>query len=244
VSQLDHAIESFLAAGRVERALARNTLEAYHRDLTDLAAFLRGDCVANWVGAPPPAAWMVALATAGCRRARSPAPPVAMRQPLRFLHRESTIPGDPSERSRGRARVTAPQTHGELTSRPSGGITDPTTALGLETPAMLEPYATGSASAELVGPARTGTRTAGLVRGKGSGAIVPYGDRALALSSYPRARRDAGLSVTVASEADDAPESIGLAVRLPPASGVVSPHSSAARRDASSSTALISAPCN
>jgi integrase/recombinase XerC len=42
LTPLDHAIESFPAAGRVERALARNTLEAYHRDVGQFVAFLAG----------------------------------------------------------------------------------------------------------------------------------------------------------------------------------------------------------
>ena len=40
--RIDHQIEAFLEAMSAERGAARNTLEAYRRDLADYAGFLAG----------------------------------------------------------------------------------------------------------------------------------------------------------------------------------------------------------
>ena len=193
---LEHAIESFLAAGRVERALARNTLEAYHRDLTDLAAFLRGEGIstAAEVEHRHLAAWMGSLMDRGLSARSVARHRVAMRQLFQFLHRESLVPGDPSELIEGpRTGRRLPQTLAEEEVAALLQAPDPTTALGLRDAAMLELlYATGLRVSELVGLRREHWHDGWLlVRGKGGKErLVPYGDRAHAMVGRYLASRD------------------------------------------------------
>jgi integrase/recombinase XerD len=196
VSAIDNAIESFLAAGRVERALARNTLEAYHRDLTDLAAFLHREGISSpaEVEHAHVAAWMVALADRGLSARSIARHRVAMRQLFRFLHRESLIPADPSELIEGpRIGRRLPETLSESDVEALLAAPDPTTALGLRDAAMLELlYATGLRVSELVGLRREHWHDGWLlVRGKGGKErLVPYGDRAHAMVGAYLASRD------------------------------------------------------
>jgi integrase/recombinase XerD len=180
----DHAVESFLAAGRVERALARNTLEAYHRDLSDLSRFLHANGVdaAETVQHTDLAAWMGSLSERGLSARSIARHRVAMRQLFRFLHREQLIPADPSELIEGpRIGRRLPETLSEAEVDALLKAPDPTTALGVRDAAMLELlYATGLRASELVGLRRENWHDGWLlVRGKGGKErLVPYGDSA------------------------------------------------------------------
>ncbi len=89
-------IDAYLDHLRVERALARNTLEAYARDLNALAAGVGGEADPGGVGPEAIASLMVANVRRGFG-ARSGARQLsALRGFFRFLVRERAIPEDPT----------------------------------------------------------------------------------------------------------------------------------------------------
>jgi integrase/recombinase XerD len=102
---IEHWIDVYLAHLRVERALSRNTLEAYARDLSELAAAV-GDVDPASVG-PLEISAMLARAAERGLSARSTARQLsAARGFFRFLVREKTMPEDPT-RLVDRVRVRA-----------------------------------------------------------------------------------------------------------------------------------------
>ncbi|MBN9161796.1 MAG: tyrosine recombinase [Myxococcales bacterium] len=92
-------IDNYLDHLRVERALARNTLEAYARDLGELAAHIGEDDAhdVKRIDASHVLAFVVSASRRG-KSARSSARQLsAMRGFFRFLIRERAIPTDPTE---------------------------------------------------------------------------------------------------------------------------------------------------
>lgn len=96
---LDGWIDSYLDHLRVERALAKNTLEAYARDLGEIAAHVDDEAAADVRRIDPTA--VLELVVSGSRRgksARSSARQLsALRGFFRFLVRERAIDTDPTE---------------------------------------------------------------------------------------------------------------------------------------------------
>ena len=182
------AIDRFLTHLVVERGLARNTVEAYARDLARLAAHLesRGvrapaDLRAEHLYGFAEALHAARLAPASRARAL-----VSARRFARHLVARGVLARDPSEGLRaprlGRAlprALHAAETEALLTAAAGEGL------LGLRDRAMLEVlYGAGLRVSELVGlPLAAVDRRAGLLRVLGKGGrtrIVPLGEPALA----------------------------------------------------------------
>jgi integrase/recombinase XerD len=90
-------IDAYLDHLRVERALAKNTLEAYSRDLNALAAHVGGDADPKIVGAEAIASLMATNVKRGFG-ARSGARQLSgLRGFFRFLVRERAVPEDPTQ---------------------------------------------------------------------------------------------------------------------------------------------------
>jgi integrase/recombinase XerD len=90
-------IDSYLDHLRVERALAKNTLEAYARDLGDLARHLDTSPDVRAIDASHVLGFMIDVGKRG-KSARSSARQLsALRGFFRFLVRERAIPADPTE---------------------------------------------------------------------------------------------------------------------------------------------------
>jgi integrase/recombinase XerD len=89
-------IDAYLDHLRVERALARNTLEAYARDLSALASAVGGEVDPAALGADSIASLTQANLTAGLGARSSARQMSALRGFFRFLVRERAIPEDPS----------------------------------------------------------------------------------------------------------------------------------------------------
>jgi len=194
---LDHAIEGFLSVCRVERGLADNTLESYHRDLSDLRRFLvgRGRQRPQDVDSGDLADWMLSLADRGLAASTRARHRVSMRQLFRYLLEEGIIDQDPAP------LVDAPPRRRPLPSVLTEAQVDAilaapdrSTPLGLRDAAMIELlYATGLRVTELVTLRRRALHDGWLVvRGKGGKErLVPYGDRAAqALRAWLDSRED------------------------------------------------------
>jgi integrase/recombinase XerD len=103
-----HLLELFLEMMSAERGAARNTLDAYGRDLSDYVGFLsrRGRCLGDAAGADV-AAYLGSLTAAGLASTTQARRLTAVRQLHRFLYAEGHAPGDPSRLAgtprRGRA---------------------------------------------------------------------------------------------------------------------------------------------
>jgi integrase/recombinase XerD len=181
---LEPAIEGFLAWCRVEKGLASNTIEAYHRDLFDLQRFLEGRGLASPSGVTRSdlSAWLVSLSDRGLGARSIRRHRVAMRQLFRFLVREGLLQADPTELIEApKAGRKLPGTLTESQVERLLASPDPSTPLGLRDTAMLELlYATGLRVTELVQIRRRNWHDGWiLVRGKGDKErLVPYGDRA------------------------------------------------------------------
>jgi integrase/recombinase XerD len=183
---LSPEIDSFLDALTVEKGLARNTIEAYSRDLNRLAGFLKSRGVDAW-GKSETVHLRSFLASLRARKlsARSIARAVvSARQFYRFLEKEEQIKGNPMPQftdhggSRKLPHVLRDDEIGKLLGQP-----DPTTALGLRDQAMLELlYASGLRVSELILlPAHQVNMDGNylIVKGKGSKVRqVPFGRRA------------------------------------------------------------------
>jgi integrase/recombinase XerD len=192
VRPFSHHVLDFLAYLEFERALSRNTLEAYRSDLLQLGAFLgtRGVTVEEAAHADL-AAFLEDLATGAPDR-----PPVAaatlqrkaacLRSFYRHLRREQVIDHDPTadlrapRKSQRLPHVLTRDEVGRLLAAPRG--TDPA---ALRDRALLElMYACGLRASEAVGlDVRDVDLTAQVLRTRGKGAkerLVPVGREALA----------------------------------------------------------------
>jgi integrase/recombinase XerD len=183
---LSPQIDSFLDAITVEKGLARNTVEAYSRDLNRLANFLKARGVQGWEESRT-AHLRSFLSALRARKlsARSIARAVvSARQFYRFLEKEEQIKENPMPQvsNRGGSRklphVLGADDIDKLLSQP-----DPATALGLRDRAMLELlYASGLRVSELVSLQAHQVNLDGnylIVKGKGAKVRqVPFGRRA------------------------------------------------------------------
>jgi integrase/recombinase XerD len=180
-------IDSYLDHLRVERALARNTLEAYARDLGELATYLEEVDVGGDVRAidGPAVLGFVVDASRRGKSARSSARQLsALRGFFRFLVKERAIPTDPTELverprlSRKLPRILSYDEVDRLLQAP------PDTARGIRDSAMIHlMYASGLRVSELCGLALGELdRRAGTVSPLGKGnkrRVVPVGQIAL-----------------------------------------------------------------
>jgi integrase/recombinase XerD len=89
-------IDAYLDHLRVERAMAKNTLDAYARDLNALAAQVGGEADPASIGADAIAALMVANAKRGFGARSSTRQLSALRGFFRFLVRERVLQEDPT----------------------------------------------------------------------------------------------------------------------------------------------------
>ena len=186
--ELTASIDRFLSHVVVERGLARNTVEAYARDLARLAGHLERSGVATPEAIRPAhlRSFAEALAADGLAPASRVRSLVAARRFARHLVARGVLASDPSEGllaprlGRRLPRVLqAAEIEALLAATPAAG------ALGLRDRAMLEMlYAAGLRVSELVGlPLGAVDRRSGLVRVVGKGGrtrIVPLGEPALA----------------------------------------------------------------
>ena len=182
------AIDRFLTHVVVERGLARNTVEAYARDLARLAAHLEqhGVEAPADIGRQHLRSFAEALDAAGLAPSSRARALVSARRFTRHLVARGVLERDPSEGLQaprlGRALPRALQT-GETEALLAAATSE--RLLGLRDRAMLEVlYAAGLRVSELVGlPLAAIDRRAGMLRVVGKGGrtrIVPLGEPALA----------------------------------------------------------------
>ena len=180
---LHPSIDSFLTVISVEKGLARNTVEAYSRDLSRLAEFLDSQGIGTWTAVEALhvrafVAWLRARHLSARSIARHI---VTVRRFYRFLQSEGVIrkPPLPAFHLRAGARKLPTALHQEdmskLLSQPKN--TEP---LGSRDQAMLELlYATGVRVSELVALEAQQVDFQGdylIVKGKGSKVrAVPFG---------------------------------------------------------------------
>ena len=191
-------IENFLEMLVAERGAARNTVDAYRRDLTDLAGFLAGnDLTPNEAGTEDLRRYLAALTAAGLAPRTVARRLSALRQFYGFLIQEGVRSDDPA------SALDAPRQGRPLPKILSVAEVDALLAAaqardgadGIRLVALLETlYATGLRVSELVGlPLAAVSRDQRMlvVRGKGDKErAVPLGDPARkALADY-RAVRD------------------------------------------------------
>jgi len=204
-------IDLLLDMMAAERGAARNTLEAYRRDLDDYAAFLASQ------GASPKAvstatirAYLADCQSRGLKTASLARRLSAVRQLHRFLYGEGMSPDDPAAVLEGPKRGRPlPKTLGlaevdRLLAASREGIADPARPVGERLRAarlacLLELlYATGMRVSEMISlpiaAARRDQRFL-VVRGKGNKErIVPLNGAAKeAMATYLALREDAGL---------------------------------------------------
>jgi len=212
-AELAAAVDRFLTHLVVERGLARNSVEAYARDLARLAAHLeeQGARGAAQIRPAHLRSFAEALAEAGLAPASRARALVSARRFVRHLVARGVLARDPSEglraprlgRSLPRA-LPASETEALLAAAAAEG------PLGLRDRAMLEVlYASGLRVSELVGlPLGAVDRRAGLLRVLGKGGrtrIVPLGEPALAaLETWLAEGRPAFARGRAAGRASDA----------------------------------------
>jgi integrase/recombinase XerD len=183
----DEAIDAYLDWARVEKGLALNTLDAYSRDLGDLATWLisQGRGTVDQVGREDLSGYLGHLLDRGRAMSTLGRHRVAFRQLFRFLVRESLLQVDPSVQVEGpRKGRRLPGVLSEADVTQLLAAPDLTTPIGERDAAMLETlYATGIRVTELVTLERQALHLGyGTVRVVGKGRkerIVPVGDRAL-----------------------------------------------------------------
>ena len=178
-------VSAFCDAVWLEDGLSRNTLDAYRRDLSMLAAWLdehRGIALAEASEADLLA--YIAARHAGSRPASGNRRLSVFRRFYRYLVREGRRGDDPTQRIRTARR--APRFPATLTAEQVEALLEAPevdTALGLRDRAMLETlYATGLRVSELVGlPVAGVSLDQGVVRVIGKGnkeRLVPLGEHA------------------------------------------------------------------
>ncbi|MGD8387536.1 MAG: site-specific tyrosine recombinase XerD [Desulfobacteraceae bacterium] len=190
-SQIDHALDQFIAHLQVERGLSPNTIQGYSRDLVRFLEFL------DRIGRTPEGATREDVSAFlgelfGRLSPRSMARNLtAVRMFFRFLVSEGKIETSPArlveapKLPRRLPDILSPEEVERLLEQP-----DPSTRIGLRDRAMLELlYATGLRVSELVGLRLQGVNLeVGFVRVLGKGdkeRVVPMGDKAReAITAY------------------------------------------------------------
>lgn len=195
--RLDSAVDAYLDHLRVERALAKNTVESYGRDLGKLVEFAeqRGTSLARELDLGLLTGWLGELSRAGLS-ARSAARHLSsVRGLVKFLVREGELAKDPTARA-ARARIgrKLPRTVSEPELLRLLQAPDPHSLRGLRDRAMLSlAYAAGLRVSELV---RLGFGDVDFQRGVvaafgkgGKRRLIPLGEVALEhLREYLEAR--------------------------------------------------------
>jgi len=195
----DH-VEAFLAMLAAERGAARNTLDAYRRDLDDAGAFLDGNGKSLADATPADVrAYLQHLATAGLAPASRARRLSALRRFYRFLVAEEIMDEDPTEGMTGPRRGQAlPKTLSvaEVDALLAAAEQQIVGSIGRERARALRLwcllemlYATGMRVSELVSLPRSvldGDRRVLTIRGKGGRErLVPLNEQALtALDRY------------------------------------------------------------
>jgi integrase/recombinase XerD len=180
---LSQQVDSFLDMLTVERGLARNTIEAYSRDLIRLVGFLKARGVKKWqesqaVHLRSYLSWLRGRGLSARSVARNA---VALRQFYRFLEKEQLLKENPvpsfllRAASRKLPHILARDEVQRLLTQP-----DPATPLGLRDQAMIELlYATGVRVSELISLQTHQINLEGnylTVKGKGSKVrMIPFG---------------------------------------------------------------------
>jgi integrase/recombinase XerD len=180
---LSPSIDSFLAMAAVEKGLARNTIDAYGRDLAKLADYLNAHGVASWqdVDAIRIRSFIAALRARGLSSRSIARHLVTLRRLLIFLQTEGLIKDNsmPNVWSRSAVRKLPHTLSGDdvrkLLAQPNAAQ-----ALGSRDQAMLELlYATGLRVSELVSLQTRQINFQGdylTVKGKGAKVrAVPFG---------------------------------------------------------------------
>ncbi|MDP2311490.1 MAG: site-specific tyrosine recombinase XerD [Pseudomonadota bacterium] len=182
----DPAIEGFCQWARVERALAKNTLLAYHADLLRLSAWME----TQGVEAPADVrhehltAYVAALVDGGLDLRSVARHRSTFRQLFKFLIREGVLQADPSSRVEGRTpprKLPTVLSEGQVEALLAAPDRDD--PLGVRDAAMIElMYSSGLRVTELVTLPRAGVHLEGgflRVRGKGGKErLIPMGDEA------------------------------------------------------------------
>jgi integrase/recombinase XerD len=178
-------IDAYLDHLRVERSLTGNTLEAYARDLNELAAHVGEECAPTAIGTEALASLMVKNVERGFGARSSARQLSALRGFFRFLVRERVIPEDPTalvdrpRLSRKLPRVLSFDEVERLLAAP-----DTATDRGILHAAMLHMmYSSGLRVSELCALRLSDLDLQrGLVRARGKGGksrLVPVGEVAL-----------------------------------------------------------------
>ncbi|MBN9315078.1 MAG: site-specific tyrosine recombinase XerD [Devosia sp.] len=243
-----HLVEAFLEMMSAERGAARNTIEAYRRDLRDYADFLerRNSSVAG-AGRAEVAAYLAFLAAQGMAASSSARKLSAIRQFHKFLAADAIRGDDPTriiaspKARRGLPKVLSIAEIDRLLRTAESEVehpeaTDAQRALSARLYVLLELlYATGMRVSELVELKRAAVmRDAAFltVRGKGGKErIVPLTDRARDAVTAYMARLEPGVWLFPAggesghlSRQVFARELKGIAARAGIAAARVSPH--------------------
>jgi integrase/recombinase XerD len=181
--QLSSNIDTFLAMIVVEKGLARNTVEAYSRDLARLSTFLLDQGVTSWSAVRPihVRAYVSWLTAAGLNARTIARHIVTLRRFYRFLETEGRVSENPvpqlyfSKAGRKLPQSLSVEELRRLLNQP-----DPSEALGRRDQAMLEIlYGAGLRVSELVSLRLQQVDLGGnylTVKGKGSKVrAVPFG---------------------------------------------------------------------
>jgi integrase/recombinase XerD len=147
-------IDRFLASMAVEKGLAKNTLEAYSRDLAQLSGYLVEQEIGEWTQVEPLhlRSYVAYLRRQGLANRSIVRRLVALRRLYRFLQLEGVISGDPLPAVRFTAAprklpdMLSGDAIAKLIAQP-----DPTTPLGVRDRAMFELlYGAGLRVSELI----------------------------------------------------------------------------------------------
>ncbi len=194
--QLDSAIDAFLDHLRVERALAKSSLEAYGHDLGMLLSHVGADMRLESLGADEIGSLLAINVKRGIGARSSARHLSALRGFFKFCKRERLIDSDPTalvDRPRLQKRLPRVLSFQEIERLLAAP--DPLTHRGARDAAMMQlMYASGLRVSELVGLRVADLDTQrGLVSAFGKGGkrrLVPVGEVALlALSHYLRSVR-------------------------------------------------------
>lgn len=180
---LSPSVDDFLSMVTVEKGLAKNTVEAYSRDLAELVNFLVAHNISAWldVDSNRLRSYLASLRRKGLAPRSVARHAVTLRRLFRFLQSEGLVKENPMPNLLlTRAPLKLPQTLSGDDIRKLLGQPNPMEPLGARDQAMLELlYATGLRVSELVQLQNQRVSFQGgyvTVRGKGSKMrAVPFG---------------------------------------------------------------------